>query len=423
MSGNGAASHPAARPAGVVATWRQTPRPARALLAGIFVNRLTGFLQIFLVLFLTHRGFSSGQAGVALGVFGVGIIVGTFTGGWLGDRVSARTATLISMLGYAPLLLSILYLHIYPLILVAVLTVSTVGQIYRPAAQAMLTEMTPPERLVMVTAMYRMCLNLGIAVTPLIGTALISVSYTWLFWVETMAAVTYGLIALKFLPGGARPHASGPGKQDREGGRRWSSGYLAVLADGRYLAYLFAVLVMAAVYCQYTVTLPLAIVRSGLGLWWYSAIVSLNAIIVATCEVFATRFVQTWPLRVIVVGGLGLLAVGYGIYAIGMVPVVLIAGTLVWTASEIIGGPTVWSYPGMVAPPRLRARYYGAMQSSFGVGSAVGPVMGVVLWDGVGQALWLWLAVIAAVGMGAGLIGMRRPATEPVGGHAEASNC
>jgi MFS family permease len=418
MSGKGAASHPEVRPAGVVATWRQTPRPARALLAGIFVNRLTGFLQIFLVLFLTHRGFSSGRAGLALGVYGAGIILGTFTGGWLGDRVSARTATLVSMLGYAPLLISVLYLHVYPLILLAVLAVSTVGQIYRPAAQAMLTEMTPPERLVMVTAMYRMCLNLGVAVTPLIGTALISVSYTWLFWVETMAAVSYGLIALKFLPGGA-------GRRDRpagETGRRWSSGYLAVLADGRYLAYLAAVLLLAVVYCQYTVTLPLAIVRSGLGLWWYSATVSLNAVIVATCEVAATRYVQTWPLRVIVAGSLGLLAVGYGVYAIGMVPLVLIAGTMIWTASEIIGGPTVWSYPGMVAPSRLRARYFGAMQGSFGLGSAVGPIIGVVLWDGAGRALWLWLAVMAGVGMVAGLIGMRRPA-DPVRGQAEMSNC
>ena len=45
---------------GVVATWRLTPTSAKALLAGVFVNRLGGFLQIFLILFLTERGFSAG---------------------------------------------------------------------------------------------------------------------------------------------------------------------------------------------------------------------------------------------------------------------------------------------------------------------------------------------------------------------------
>ncbi len=158
-----------AAPAGVLATWRETPRQAKALLAGVFVSKLAGFLQIFLVLFLTSRGFSSGQAGLALGLYGAGAVVGTFVGGSLSDRLSARTATLISMLGSALLIVSIIYLDQYLLLLLAVLLVSTVGQLYRPAAQSLITELTPPNRLVMVTAMYRLCLNLGTTVAPLAG--------------------------------------------------------------------------------------------------------------------------------------------------------------------------------------------------------------------------------------------------------------
>ena len=96
---------------GVLATWRGMPRQAKALLAGIFVNKLAGFLQIFLVLFLTSRGFSSGQAGLALGLYGAGAVAGTFVGGSLIDRQSARTATMISMLGSSLLLVSIVYLR------------------------------------------------------------------------------------------------------------------------------------------------------------------------------------------------------------------------------------------------------------------------------------------------------------------------
>lgn len=405
MGGGSATESDVVSPAGILVTWRQLPRQGRVLLAGVFVNRLAGFLQIFLVLFLTHRGFTAGQAGVALGVYGAGAVLGTFTGGWLSDRISPRTATAISMLGYAAFLLSVLYFRDYSFVLLAVLTASASGQMYRPAAQTVLTEITPRERLVMVTAMYRLGLNLGTAVTPLIGAALVAVSYTLLFWVEALAAAGYALLALKALPAGTK-HAERSGTASE----RSRPAYFEVLRDARYAAYLFAVLLLAAVYCQYTVTLPLAVVGSGLGLWWYGAVVSLNAIIVATCEVVATRFVQKWPLRLTALGGTGLLGVGYAIYAIGMVPAVLIAGTLVWTVSEIIGGPTVWSYPGMVAPAALRGRYFGAMQSAFGLGNALGPIVGVTIWTHAGRLTWIWIAAIAVLCTGAAQVGMRSPA-------------
>jgi cyanate permease len=70
---------------GAIAIWRQTTPAAKALLVGVFVNRLGAFLQIFMVLFLTHKGFSASQAGLALGVYGAGTVIGSFAGGWLSD--------------------------------------------------------------------------------------------------------------------------------------------------------------------------------------------------------------------------------------------------------------------------------------------------------------------------------------------------
>jgi MFS family permease len=404
----------APRHLGVLATWRQTPGQAKALLAGVFVSRLAGFLQIFLVLFLTHRGYSSGQAGIALGVYGAGAVLGTFTGGWLSDRLSARTATLISMMGSAVLIASIIYLKVYLLILVAVLLVSTVGLLYRPAAQSLITELTPPGQLVMVTAMYRLCLNLGTTAAPLIGVALASVSYSLLFWGEAVAALTYGLIALRFLP--RRPKTAAR-PADGQAARAPQAGYRALLADWRYLFFLAAVLLVMVVYCQYTAALPLAIEHAKLSLWWYGAVVTLNAVIVVTCEVLATKFVQTWPLRLTALSGFGLVAVGYGIYGIAITPVFLILGTLIWTLSEIIGAPTTFAYPGMVAPLSARGRYIGAMQSAVGLGGTIGPILGVTLWNHVGQQVWLWAAAVGVLSAICARIGMRipsaKPATEP----------
>ena len=189
------------------------------------------------------------------------------------------------------------------------------------------------------------------------------------------------------------------------------SGYLALLEDWRFLVFLVAFLLLCVVYSQYTAALPLAIVRSGLSTWWYGAVVTLNALMVVTFEVVATKWVQAWPLRLTQMSGFALLAVGYGIYAIDIAPVFLILGTLVWTLSEIIGAPTVYAYPGMVAPARLRGRYFGAMQSMFGLGSTLGPILGIAAYDRFGQQMFLWTALVAVLATVIGRIGMRGRAT------------
>jgi predicted MFS family arabinose efflux permease len=399
-------SETTAAPEGVLVIWRETPRPAKALLIGILVNKLAGFIQIFLVLFLTHQGFSTSQAGFALGVYGAGAVAGTFLGGALSDRLTPRAVTVLSLTGSSVLIVSVLYVTAYAVLLPVVFLVSTVGQLYRPAAQVLITELTPPNRLVMVTAMYRLSLNLGTTATPLLGTALVSVSYDLLFWGEALASLAYGAIALIALPRSNKQTSSVQSDAPAQPKGR----YLAVFADWRYTFFLAAVLMMSIVYIQYTVTLPLAIVNAQLSMWWYGAVVSLNGVIVVTCELLATKFVQRWPLRLTAFSAFFFVAVGYGIYGIGMLPPVLVIGTLVWTLSEITGGPTVFAYPGLIAPEHLRGRYFGAFQSVFGIGQALGPIVGVALWNVTGQWAWGWFAVIAVLATVAAQIGIRRPA-------------
>jgi predicted MFS family arabinose efflux permease len=172
---------------------------------------------------------------------------------------------------------------------------------------------------------------------------------------------------------------------------------------------------------QYTAVLPLAILDAGLSTWWYGAVITINGAIVVSCEVMATRFVQNWPLRLTQVSGFALLACGYGIYAIALVPVLLILGTLVWTLSEIIGAPTIWAYPGMVAPTRLRGRYFGAMQGMYGLGSTVGPIAGILLYEHIGQQFFLWAAAVMVLATVIGRVGMLVSAGERADGAEQES--
>src|ERR1700683_3428528 len=82
--------------AGVWRTLRETPLSAHVVLVGIFINQIAAFVQLFLVLFLTAKGFTAEQAGIALGFYSVGAIIGTFGGGALADLLGPRWTIVVS---------------------------------------------------------------------------------------------------------------------------------------------------------------------------------------------------------------------------------------------------------------------------------------------------------------------------------------
>ncbi|MDQ2837262.1 MAG: MFS transporter [Actinomycetota bacterium] len=390
---------------GIWSTWRQAPGPVRAILLGVFVNRLGAFFQTFLVLFLTHRGFSKFDAGLALTVYGVGSMLGVIAGGALADRLGPRLATLVSMGGSALMLLSVLYLHNYPSLLVAVALVGVIGQLYRPASATLLSQLTPKERQVMIFALYRWAMNLGTTAAPLMGAALILISYDLLFWAEAITAICYGAIAAVALPRRAPAAPAGQSAPKQ-------TGYRAVLADRRYVLYLLAVLVNAIVYIQYVSTLPLTMHDAGLATVWFSVVVALNGFLVITCELLVTKVVQKLPIKLVVAAGFALLGGGLSLYALPWGVGIFLVGTLVWTLAEMVGGPTMFAYPGMVASDQLRGRYIGSMQLMFSLGSAIGPGLGVFAYDAIGLNVWWCCGLASLVALVLAASGMSRPVPE-----------
>lgn len=393
---------------GVLATWRDCPPAARALLAGIFVNRLGSFLQVFLILFLTDKGFSSVQAGGALAVYTAGAVLGSIVGGALTDRLGPRRTILLSMAGGAALVLSILYLRNYPGLLAVVLLVGTVGGAYRPAASTLLSELTPRDRQVMIFAMYRLAYNLGNTAAPLLGAALLAFSYDLLFWGEAAASLGYGLIAAVYLPRrGPRPATPATPEEKKAGG------YAAVLADRRYVLFLFALVVNAIVYVQYVSALPVAMRADGFATGWFSLVVALNGAIVITCELLVTKVVQRWPMRLVVMTGFVLLGAGMAFYALPIGIAAYLIGTLIWSFAEIVAGPTIFAYPAVASPEQLRGRYIGAANAMFGIGSAAGSVLGLAVWTLVGEAVWPICGAVCVLGLLAVSAGMRTVPAEP----------
>lgn len=398
--------------AGIWTTFRGSSPAVKAILGGVFINRVGGFLNIFLVLFLTADGYSPAQAATALGLYGAGGVVGVLVGGALAERLGARNATVFSMASSAVLIASLPYLPTYGTLVAAVALVGLVGQIFRPASATLLSELTPDDRQVMIFAMYRFGLNLGTTAAPLIGFALYSLggeSYLLVFWGEAIVALLYAVVAQVALPARGRRAAADDGSAAEPSGS-----YLAVLRNRRYTAYLVATFLNAVVYMQYLSTLPLDVAASGVPIFWYTVAVALNGAVVIAFELPLTKFSQRLPFKVPVVLSFALVGIGYAFYALPLGPAVIVAGTLIWTLGEIIGAPTAFAYPAIAAPAHLRSRYIGSFQFMFGLGTAIGPVLGGVLFTELGHQVWLVLAGVSVLAVVFGLVGLRTPAPEPV---------
>jgi MFS family permease len=388
----------------VLRTLREAPLGVKAILAGVFVNRLSGFMNIFLVLFLTSRGYSPAEASLALGVYGAGALLGVFLGGSLADRLGARNATVLSMTGTAVLTATLLYLPSYPLLLLASALASVCAQLYRPASAALLSELVPADRQIMIFAMHRFGLNLGAMAAPLLGFALYSHGYALLFWGEAAVALGYAVLAWVALPARASHMAHNEAS---------SGGYRIMLRDRRFVGYLIAAVLHTAVYAQYLSTLPLDVTAAGVATFWYTLAVSLNGFIVIAFELVLTRLTQSWPVRLTIGLAFALLGAGVALYGLPLTPAVILIGTVVWSLGEIIGGPAIFAYPAIAAPDGQKGRYIAGFQFCFGLGSALGPMVGGLLFIQFGHLAWPLLALGSAVATAIALCVVSSPSARP----------
>jgi predicted MFS family arabinose efflux permease len=401
--------------AGVVATLRASPPAVRALLLGTFVNKFGGLLQIFLVIYLVRRGFSVEQAGLALGAYGAGVVGGVLLGGWLCDAFGARRTIIVSMLGSSGLTAAVLYVDSFPAILVTVAAVALVGQAYRPASTSLLALLTPDERPVMVFALYRFAFNLGTIAGPLLGSVVVQFSYPAIFWIDAATAALFAVIAAIALPRSAAapgaPAIVAPSDVDSNGSDvepvRKDGGYLRVLADRRFTLFLVAMLINTVVYAQYLSALPLAVRDAGLSPSLFGVLVSINGMVVVVCELAVTTLVQRWAARLAVTASMALLGLGMTLYAVPLGVAGLVVATLIWSFGETVGAPTTLSYPARIAPQGLRGRYLASVDAPVGIGFAIGPPLGAVLWPRLGAGFWYVCGAAMVVAVALAYAGVR----------------
>jgi MFS family permease len=392
---------------GVFDTLKATPTAVRYLLGGVLINQLGAFVQTFLVLYLTHRNMSVQAAGLSLVAYSAGTILGTMLGSEATQRFGPRFTIVAAMAGSGPLVAVIPALSrsglLVPLLAVVGLA-GLLGQAYRPAASVLLSDLMPEGQQVMGFSMFRIALNTGAAVAPLIAAGLILLDWDALFWLDGATALAYAGLAFALLPRRAEPAAGdkAAAKDAEEGagapapvtGR---AAYAAILRDRKYLLYLAAVMLGTLAYMQSVVALPLQIKADDYPTGLYSAVLTVSSVVLITCELKVTTYILRIPTHTAVLVGHLVNALGFVGYALSAhSPAYLILGAVLEVAGVMIAGPSMYAHPATF-PPALKARYIGVMQAATGLAAALGPLITVYVWTRLDHGFWMLCALAAAV--------------------------
>lgn len=384
---------------------RGLPRAFWWLFGATLVDRLGGFAQIYLALYLTGvAGVSLGTAGLIASAQAVGSLVGTPLAGALADRLGRRPMLIA---GFAATGLS--WLHVASArgevhLGVAVFLAGLAGSLGRPAMAAAVADVVPEPDRRRAYALNYWAINLGFAFSASVAGLLADVSPMLVFGLDAATSFTVALALWRALPDlapapaiarAATTPAPTPAV-DAGPPESLLSMLREPLRDLRFLAFLCMGLVNAAIYMQSGIALAADLRHDGLGNH-YGPLVAINGVLIVLAQPAVVRATDGVDLvRVLAVGNL---LVGLGFFATGFCDTLVPHGLAIaaWTVGEILSASSTPVLLTRMAPPHRRATYQGLFHASWSA-AAFAPAAGGYVLDAWGPlALWTGCLALGAL--------------------------
>ncbi|HEX3624254.1 MAG TPA: MFS transporter [Verrucomicrobiae bacterium] len=393
---------PSARTEPLFAALAALPRPAWILFFGTFLNKFGTFVVPFLALYLTGKGFTVDQAGLAIAAYGVGNLLASILGGHLADHIGRRKTIVLSMFSGAAMMLLLSQARNFPAILLFTMLTGLTNEFYRPASSALLADVVPPERRITAFATLRMAFNAGFAFGPATAGFIAALGFVWLFVGDAATAALYGLVALLALPAGPQATSENAG---------WGPALSILRRDRKLHQLLLANFAIALLFCQLASTYGLYLTHRGFSTTTYGLVLSLNGVLVVLFELPLTTLTRKFPARRVMAVGYVLIALGFTLNARAHTIPGLVGCMLIFTFGEMITMPTFMAYLAGLAPAEMRGRYMGVSGLTWSSALIIGPALGMKLLTLNPNLYWI---ICASLGLFAAAIisGRERPTCE-----------
>jgi MFS family permease len=358
------------------------------LWTGLLINRVGGFAVLFLSLYLTtQRGAGAALAGLIVGTYGIGGVIGTLAGGVLTDRWGRRATLLWSHFACAAVLAGLAVSSNLALIAGLCLLLGITQSMPSPAFVAAIIDVVPADRRSRAFNLQFWAFNLGLAGASLLAGVLASWSYLGLFLIDAATTLATGLlIAWKV------PETLGRAVHRPAGGLR------TVLGDRIFLAFVGLTLLQALLYSQTNTIVPLAMRADGLGPSAYGSMVALGGTLIVLGQLFVPRLIDGHRKHRVLAAALAAMAAGFALLAFADRLWVYLAAATIWTAGSMLAAPPNAEINSELSPVALRGRYQAVFFLTFPAASFLAPSLGGAGLQYLGDAHWLLMAGLGAIG-------------------------
>jgi predicted MFS family arabinose efflux permease len=168
----------------------------------MLVNRSGTMVLPFMSIYLTSpaMGYSIAEAGIVMGLFGLGAVAGGFFGGRITDKTGFYPVQVATLIGGGILFIILGQMRSYPLICLFSFLLSMVNEAFRPANATAVAVYSNEANRTRSYALNRLAINLGWAAGGAAGGLIASFDYHLLFWVDGITNIVAALLLLYFLP-------------------------------------------------------------------------------------------------------------------------------------------------------------------------------------------------------------------------------
>ncbi|MEH1167145.1 MFS transporter [Micromonospora sp. CPCC 205539] len=362
------------------------------LWSGTLINRLGSFVLIFLAIYLTQeRGFSASQAGLVIGLWGVGGAFGTTAGGTLADRWGRRPTLFTAHVGAAAIMIALGLARDFWAVALGALLLGMFAEAARPAFGAMMIDVVPAKDRMRAFSLNYWALNLGFACAAILAGFAAQANYLLLFVLDAGTMLITALIIFIRVP--ETRHAGGPTPIAAPRGA-----LRTILTDRIFLGFVALNLLSALVFLQHISMLPITMGDSGLSPATYGSVIALNGILIVVGQLFVPRLIRGRSRSHVLALAAVVMGVGFGLTAFAGTAWFYGLTVLIWTVGEMLSSPSNSTLIAELSPAELRGRYQGVFGLSWQIAGASAPILGGVVREHAGNAtLWYACAAIGAV--------------------------
>jgi MFS family permease len=350
----------------------------------------------FLMIFVRDRvDMPLTQAASLMTINATAGLIAAFIAGPITDRVGRKWVMVISLAGNGAVYYFMTNAHSFLGFAILMAFSGTFNPLYRVGADAMLADLIPSDKRPDAYALMRLSNNAGIAIGPIIGGFLSTISYSITFFLAGSGMIIYSLL-MAFFASETLPKQSVTVKLTSTFG-----GYLLVFRDTKFLSFIGAFVL--AQMCAVLIWILMPVYANGIydvPESLYGFIPTTNALMVVFLQVFVTQKTKFYrPLPVMAIGTL-FYTLGVGSVALSHTFVGFWISIVIMTIGELILMPTASTYVAELAPIDMRGRYMSLAGLTWSAAAGIAPLMGGYLNDNVSPvATWYGGFLIGIIGI------------------------